>query len=668
MRNRVFFCSIFLLALTISPALLKAQFQQPTTEELKMTADPQSPGAAAVYLNIEEITNDPLHYRSFYARIKVLGEKGKSLATVEVPYMKGDTKITDIKGRTIHPDGTEVPLTGKPEDLLNSKSGDKQFGRKVFTLPSVEVGSILEYRYQLRYDDNHYSSPLWEIQQPYPVRKAHYVFTPFEAYMPGNPQPTSHYLLDGRGNVINTLIWWSNLPKGAAIKTDIGGHYRLDVTYIPPIPDEEWMPPIRSFLYKVFFYYKSASTTQEFWTNEAKRWSKDVDHFAEPSKGIHAAFSGLIAPTDDELDKAKKLYKAVQSLDNTDYSRKKSESELKQLNLKAAKRAEDTWNQKSGSSEDIAQLYLAMVRAAGLTAYATKVVARNRAIFDVTYMDIDQLDDTLVILSIDGKEFLVDPGEKMCPFQTVNWRHSNTMGLRESAQGVGITTTPLEDYSANSTTRTGDITLDAHGAISGRLQFAMTGQAALRWRQRAIENDETELKKQFDRSLESMVPEGVEAHIDHFLGLDNPDSKLLAIIKVSGALGTATSKRLLLPGFFFEARGHAPFVNQEKRLEAVDMQYGERVTDQITYYLPAGVTVEGAPQDTKISWQGHAVFVSKSVQQPGQIIVARSLARAFTLAKPEEYQDLRGFYQKVAAADQQQLVLTTSASTATKGN
>jgi hypothetical protein len=67
-----------------------AQFQQPTDEELKMTADAKYPGAAAVYLNIEEIANDPLHYESFYARIKVLTEKGKELATVEVPYFKGN--------------------------------------------------------------------------------------------------------------------------------------------------------------------------------------------------------------------------------------------------------------------------------------------------------------------------------------------------------------------------------------------------------------------------------------------------------------------------------------------------------------------------------------------------------------------------------------------------
>ena len=90
--------------------------------------------------------------------------------------------------------------------------------------------------------------------------------------------------------------------------------------------------------------------------------------------------SGLIAPTDGDLDKAKKLYIAVQALDNTDYSRGKGKSELKQLHLKVEKRAEDTWNQKAGSSEDMALLYLAMLGAGGLTAYAMKVVDREQSI------------------------------------------------------------------------------------------------------------------------------------------------------------------------------------------------------------------------------------------------------------------------------------------------
>jgi hypothetical protein len=162
-----------------------------------------------------------------------------------------------------------------------------------------------------------------------------------------------------------------------------------------------------------------------------------------------------------------------------------------------------------------------------------------------------------------------------------------------------------------------------------------------------------------------MVPDGIEAHIDHFLELDNPDANLMAMVKVQGALGTATSKRLFLPAFLFETRSH-PFVGQAQRQVSVDMHYAEQVTDQIVYHLPPGFQVESLPQDSKIPWEGHAVLVAKFNAEPGQVTVTRTLPRGFTLAKPEEYQALRGFYQKVAAADQQQLVLTASATV--KGN
>jgi hypothetical protein len=661
MRIPTFLQSAILLVFTVSPALVHAQFQAPTDEELKMTADPKAPGAAAVYLYVEEIDNDPLHYQSIYMRIKVLTEKAKDLAAVELPYLRGDWKITDISGRTIHSDGTVIPLSGKPEDLLSEKNGDRQIGRKVFTLPSVEVGSILEYRYTIRYDDNHFSSPSWEIQKPYFVHKAHYQFTPFESFWPNRQAMTSsNYLVDERGRTVNTLIWWKNLPQGADIKTDMGGHYTLDVTDIPPIPDEEWMPPIESYLYKVFFYYKAASNAGDFWTSEAKYWSKDVDHFAEPNARLRAAVAGLVAPTDSELDKAKKLYAAVEALDNTDYSRTKTESERKQLKLKEAKRAEDTWMQKSGSSDDIALLYLAMLRAAGLTGYAIKVVDRDQGIFDPSYMSFNQFDDTLVILSVKGVETLLDPGEKMCPFGSFSWRHSETRGVGQSQQGLTVMSTPAQSYNDNTTTRDANLTLDEHGSLTGSLQITMTGQQAMRWRQRALENDISEVKKQFDRELASIVPDGVEAHVDHFLALDDPDVNLIALVNAKGALGSATAKRLLLPGFFFETRGHVPFVNQDKRMEAVDMHYADRVTDTVTYHLPAGMNVEGAPQDARISWQGHAVYVVKSQSSPGKLVIAHLVARGFALAKPEEYTDLRGFYQKMAAADQEQLVLTTT--------
>lgn len=661
----------FLILFLAAPVLLLAQFQEPAAEELRMTSDLKAPGAAAVYLNVEETTDDQLHFKVIHARIKVLTEKGKELGTVEIPYKHGAFKVSDIKARTIHSDGTVIPLNGKPEDLLiaktTAKDGDlKQYNRKVFNLPSVEVGSLLEYSYQIHYDDRWVSSPHWKIQQPYFIHRAHYAFRPLGVYAKNLTSVSADFAVDKNGKTATFLLWTSNLPASGSVKADNLGSYIVDLTDVPPAPREEWMPPVESLLYNVKFYYKDANDSADFWTTESKRWSREVDHFANPAKSFASVVSGIVAPGDGELEKARKLYKAVQVLDNTDFSRKKTDSEMKQLHLKEAKRAEDTWEQKSGSGNDIALLYLALLRAAGLNASAIKVVNRDEGIFDPSYLDADQLDDFLVILNIGGKEIVLDPGQKMCPFQTVHWKHEGANGLRQSRDGSSAAGTPFGVYTGNTLQRTGDLNIEAAGTVTGVFRFAMTGQEAMGWRQMALRNDEDEVKKRFDHWLEAMVPEGVEAHIESFNGLDDPDAVLYARVTAKGKLGIATPKRLLLPAFFFESRGAHPFVDQAKRIEPIDMHHGEVVTDQIVYHLPAGYWVENGPPDVSIPWVGYAKLSIKSRTDPGQITIARLLSRAFSLARPEQYQDLRGFYQKVATADQQQLVLTLSP--AAKGN
>lgn len=649
MRHGSFLRKALFILLLGSPLAIRAQFQTPNPDELKMTSDPKAPGAAAVYLDIEENDVFKAGYKSYYARIKVLTDKGKEAATVSIVYLKGDVEIGSIMGRTIHPDGTIVPLTVKPADLLEEKSGDLRFERKVFNMPSVEVGSVLEYSYQVR---DTWQAPTWWVQRKYFVHKAHFLFTPLDVDFAN-------------------LVVWPTLPPGASVKKDVAGRFSLDIADVPPAPDEEWMPPINSILYKVRFYYASRLQTldvEAYWKEGAQEWSKYTDKFAEPTKGLRDAVSGLIQPSDSDLDKAKKLYAAVQALDNTDFSRARSESERRALKLKQVSRAEDVWTQKSGDRNEIALLYLSMLRAAGLTGYAMQVVNRDDGVFDSSYMTLYQLDDYVVILSTGGKEIVLDPGEKMCPFGLVHWKHSGVKGLRQNADGQVLAETPPQVYSLNGVRRDGELTLDAHGGVSGTVEIVMTGQAALHWRQAALENDQTELKKQFDEEeLNGVVPVGVEAHLDHFLGLDKPDLALMAVVQVKGTLGAAMAKRLILPAFFFESRSALPFVTEEKRLEPVDMHYPGRVTDQITYVLPEGARVEGAPQDNNVPWAGsanldaaqqaRAQYVTKSKSDPGQITLARVLATTFTQIRAEDYQGLRGFYQKAAADDQQQVVV-----------
>jgi hypothetical protein len=638
MRSRVLFRFLLALACLGSGYVLHAQFQEPTKEELQMTSDPKAPGAAAVVLYHEDKTDDNMHYQAIYERIKVLTEKGKEAATIRIPYQKGIFKVTDIQGRTIHADGSVVPLTAKPADLTDVKVKNFQVNTMVFTLPAVEVGSILEYRLQIRYDDNWIEPPDWYIQGKYLVHKAHYFF-----------QPSPDYA--------NAVMWSSHAKAGTKVISDAQGRFIYDVEDVPALPDEDWMPPLNSLKLRVNFFYAEYHNGQQFWQEQGKNWAKNSERFADPDKSIKNAVAELVATTDTDEQKAKKLYDAVQKLENTDYTRQKSQAERKKEKLKDIKRAEDVWLQKSGGSDELALLYVAMARAAGLQAVPMKVVNRNDAIFDPDYLSLNQLDDYIAVVTINGKDVYLDPGEKMCPFGLLQWKHTYASGLRVSGKSAAIATTPGNLYTQNMVQRVADLTLAPDGSVTGSVQFVMDGQEALRWRQIAIRNDSDEVKKQFDDWARGIVPDGLNVDFDHFLALDQYASNLIAIVKINGQLGAATGKRFFLPGMFFESHASHPFVATDNRQVPVDVHYPQRVVDDVTYRLPAGFAVESAPQAATIPWSGNAQLKLVSTTVNATLQVARSLAYNFTLVDAKEYGGLHDFYQKVSTADQQQIVL-----------
>lgn len=634
-----------------SPLLSHAQFQEPTKEELSMTEDPKAPGAAAVYLYREETADDQLHFHGRYERIKVLTEKGKEMATVHIPYERGNFKVTDIKGRTIHADGTVIPLTAKPSDLVDVKTKGLQINDIVFTLPSVEVGSILEYRLQMRYDDEWVYSPDWEVQQPYFVHKAHYFF-----------KPTDRELAGGK----NRLMYYLRAGKDDKVVENSRGQYSLDVTDVPAIPTEDWMPPLNSLNWRLEFYYTEFKSGADFWMTEGKRWLKDADDFSEPTKTLKDAAAQIVAAGDTDEQKAHKLYDAVLKLENTSFTREKSGAEIKKEKIRQIKDATDAWNQKRGSDDELALLYVALARAAGLQAFPMEVVDRSRAVFDSSYMRLSQLHDYIAIVKIGDKEVYLDPGQKACPFGLLSWRHYLAGGLRGSASGPGYGTTPSPPYTQSQTQRIGDIYVEADGSVKGTVRYVLSGLDALHWRQLILRNDVDEAKKQFNESLHDSMPDGVQADFDHFLGLEDYTSSLIGVVNITGAIATATGKHFFLPGLFFESHAKHPFVAVEKRTIPVDVKYARLEKDDVTYHFPEGFTVESGPPPTSIPWPNHAALSIKTTPVSNGLEVNRTLAYNFTLLDPKDYDGLHDFYQKVATADQQQLVLTRAA--VAKGN
>jgi hypothetical protein len=128
---------------------------------------------------------------------------------------------------------------------MDVKTKQMQINTMVFTLPSVEVGSILEYKLQIRYDDNTVSSRDWDVQQPYFVHKAHYAFLPAKG--------GGYVITNSRGDALTRLMYGSIGGVGDKVTHKITGGYELDLTDIPAIPSEDWMPPQNSVNWRLQF-------------------------------------------------------------------------------------------------------------------------------------------------------------------------------------------------------------------------------------------------------------------------------------------------------------------------------------------------------------------------------------------------------------------------------
>ena len=659
------------LAAAASP-LLADQWTAPTKEELSMTSQPEVPGAAAVYLNKEETTEDKLHAWSIYVRLKVLTEKGKDYANVELKYGSsnhgGGYTVSDIQGRTIHADGTIIPFTGKPyEKLIEKTQGYEGFKymSKVFTLPDVEVGSIIEYRYSLRYDDNYFMSPDWYIQSELFLRKGRYVW-----------KPTSEQLVQrssgGREQATSTIGWFPVLPAGTELKQTrlpaVGFSegqliIELNVHDIPPSPKEEYMPPISAFTYRVLFYYSPYRSGEEYWKSEGKFWSKDMDKFIGPGPKVTAAAHELAAPSDPAEYKLQKFYAAVMKLENTDFTREHDRAEDKAAGLKEVHNTDDILERKRGSSDQLAELFIAMARASGLKAYAFAVTNRNRSIFTKGYLSMGQLDDVIAVVNVDGKEKFFDPGSRYCGYGHLEWKHTFAGGLRQVEGGTALAETTGEPYSGSKVQRVANLTMDEHGVVTGTVKMTFIGAPALTWRHRSLSGDEQSLERQLRTSVEDLLPHGMEVRVASVEKLTNYEEPLSVNFDVKGPIGAPTGKRLILPGDIFVSN-EKPSFPHDKREIPVYFDYTHMVQDAMRIKLPASIKVESMPTPDKQQLQNFALYNLSSESGPDSVTVRRNLVLAEFVFLPKEYADLRSFYNKMETKDQENIVLTASPASA----
>ncbi|HEY3616322.1 MAG TPA: DUF3857 domain-containing protein, partial [Candidatus Sulfotelmatobacter sp.] len=386
-------------------------FQAVLPDELKMTSEPKAPGAPALIL-FREVDRDDrgqTAHEDVYFRLKILTEEGRKYADIEIPFFKEEGKVVNLHARTIEPDGTIVNFSGKAFDKMIVKARGVKYMAKTFTLPDVQVGSILEYYYTTDLSENFIFNSRWILSNELFTKNAKFSLKPY----------TSSYV------PVNVRWTWNLLPPGTAQPAEAPDHViNLQVSDVPAFQTEDYMPPENELKSRVDFIYSDEGfekDPEKYWRKLGKKRNDQLESFVGKRKAMEQAVAEIVSPGDSPEVKLQKIYARVQQIRNTSYELQKSEQELKRDKEKDPGNVEAIWKKQYGNGQELTWLFLALARAAGFEASGMWLADRSNYFFIPQTMDGRRLDANVVVVKLDGKDVFFDPGAAFTPFGMLPW-------------------------------------------------------------------------------------------------------------------------------------------------------------------------------------------------------------------------------------------------------
>lgn len=603
-------------------------FRPVTPAETAMTGT--SPAAILDWVRVDD-NQDAV--TSEYYRVKIFNEEGKKYGDVEVAYLPGYPVfefVDAISARTIQPDGRIVPFHGQVYDKMLMKSGRRMLRAKTFSLPDVQPGSIIEYRFQRRWKDYILFDTTWLVQRDIPVMHAKLSLKPMNT-----------------AGQFSSFFTYVGLPAGKVpVRNPATKTYHLELENIPPFAAEAFAPPEEMMMARVNFYYtESRVVLDKFWDAEAARWAKRIENFI----GAESAYGAHVPKADDPMEKLRGVYAKAQSLKNLSYDENSSGAENKN--------ALAVLTNGAGYRDEINRAFVGMARAAGFDASVVRVAPRDEAFFSDKLPDANQMGAEVAVVTVKGQPLYLDPGTPGAPFGVVSWEKTNVPGFRVAKGGAVQWLKVAETKPEHAVThRQADLQLK-DGLLEGSITATFHGQEALRRRLRSFGEDEAARKKAFEDEAKGWFADGAEVKLDKIAGYEQHNEPLVATYSVKLPVSSAGS-RVVVPLSVFSSTSKNPFA-PTTRTQPIYIHYPSRQDDEVKLTLPPAYAPAAIPPRSDLN-AGAMSYASETKQSGNEITFKRTMTVDAMLIDTQYYGAVRSFYSNVVAADQKPLVLVSA--------
>lgn len=611
--------------------------------DLALKDNPASPGSRAMILYRQEFTDSQDAFVTEYFRVKIFTEEGKNQGDVEIPFVKGRDSVEDIRARTIRPDGSIALFTGQVFEKEIVKAGGIKVLEKTFTMPDVQPGCIIEYKYKVQRDRDYYWAVGWSVQQDLFTRDAD-----FSIHPPGGAfAPATYAHTVGLGQQVKP-------------EKQKNGDYALVLHDIPGLTEEDYMMPEDMLRGRVEFIFKDSNlakqSNDQYWKARDKAINLSVDNYINKKSALQQVVAATTAPTDSPEAKLRKLYARVQAIRNLSYEDRTSQ-EWKREKIQENNNVEDVLKRNYGYDREINDVFIGLARAAGFEANQVLVAPRDQHYFFPDFQDDSQLDDDIVRVKLNGQDLFLDPAAKFYPFGLLPWNETGVTGLLVDKENGEFVNVPFTKSSDAAIERRANLKLGEDGSLSGSLEIRFIGIRGSGIRQEEHEEDEAGRKKYIAEEIKSWLPNGAKFEITNISGWD--DSSLPLV--VSGALtisdyAASAGHRMLLPFTPFVALEPRSF-QSATRVNSIYFYFPYQQSDDVSFTLPPNLQVESLPQNIPSIPKGAIQYSITPAKQGNTLEVKRSFELDGVVFPASVYDTMRRVFSLVKTGDDEQAVL-----------
>jgi hypothetical protein len=564
-----------------------------------------------------------------HQKIKIENEKGKKFGHLQIPFDSERERIRFIEGFTILPNGKKLKITSEdikivtPAEFTEYSSLYPGFKVMSINFPGVEIGSIIEYKYQIITFKPLIEKHFWDGF--YFQSTEDFALSRYELKIPKK---------------IKLQIYEKDIKLLEKKESFNYITYIWEKRDVPSIIEEILMPPLSEIVPKV--YLSTFSSWEEIgkWFFEISKTDKSKE------KEIGGVVEEIIKNKKTEEEKIISLYNYVCS--NIRYVGL-------EMGIHGYKphHPEDVLKAKYGDCKDKANLLKRMLEIAGIKSYITLVNTEREVEKEIPFPG--QFNHAILAIPKENNYLFLDPTTEVMKYPDIPTYEQDKYSLvcSENPELVKI---PVFQPERNLRKRIIYANLDKNGNLTGEVTVIPNGIFEAGLRNAFRYQKQIERERSLMRELNTILP-GTKLISLEIIGLESMENQLIEKYKFfTENYGIKVGNKIIFQPSIIDKLSDISIVSLTERKYPLKLNTFYRKEEIVEYKLPEKAEIEALPSSIEIN-EKFGKFSTQFKKSDSGLTFIRIFEINKLEINPEEYQKFRDFYRKVSFYDKLPVIL-----------